>query len=108
MDDTPNPYIAPRNQSATVPSRQRSTWRERIFATVGLVLASALLVRFAGSRWGEWPWYFSPREAGFDRMELFVFFLVPLGLTTMISMFAGRARRWIFGLLVLTLVLSLV
>ena len=32
----------------------------------------------------------------------------PLGMTAVISIFAGRARSWILGLLALTLLLSLV
>lgn len=108
LNETPNPYDASATQPDDLPERHRNTWRERIFATLALLLASALLLRFAGSQWGEWPWYFSPREAGFDRIELFVFFLFPLGITAAISIFAGRARPWILGLLALTFLLSLV
>ena len=107
VNETPNPYDASATRPEALP-RRLIAWRQRVFATVGLLLAVALLLRFAGSRWGEWPWYFSPREAGFDRLELFVFFLVPLGFTGVIAIFAGRARPWILGLLALTLVLSLV
>ena len=108
MKKTPNPYHAPATQPNAVSDRKRWTWRERIFATIGLLLAIALLLRYAGSRWGEWPWYFSPREAGVDRIELYVFFFFPLGMTAVISIFAGRARSWILGLLALTFLLSLV
>lgn len=106
LNEMSNPYDA--KEPGAYPQRHRNTCRECICATVGLLLASVLLLRFAGSRWGEWPWYFSPREAGFDRIELLVFLLFPLGITTVISIFAGRARLWILGLLALALLLSLV
>jgi hypothetical protein len=108
VSDLQNSFSASATQPDALPTRQPNAWRHRIFATIGIVLTGVLLFRFAGSRWGEWPWYFSPREAGFDRIELFVFFLAPLGLTAVISLFAGRARVWILGLLALTFVLSLV
>tara|TARA_R110002049_G_scaffold27283_3_gene93849 strand:- start:207 stop:599 length:393 start_codon:yes stop_codon:yes gene_type:complete len=108
LNDTPNPSDASATQHDAPQKRHRKIWRERIFAILGVLFASTLLLRFARSRWGEWPWYFSPREAGFDRIELFVFFLFPLGVTAVMSIFAGRARRWILGLLALTFLLSLV
>ena len=103
----PNPYRASASPGAT-PTEPRGLWRKRIFATFGLLLAVSLLLLFAGSRWGKWPWYFSPREAFWDRFELVAFFLIPMAFTALISLFAGRACRWIIGILALTFLLSLV
>lgn len=102
-----NPCQASELQSAT-PLEPRGLWRKPIFASFGLLLALSLLLLFAGSRWGKWPWYFSPKEAGLDRFELVAFFLVPMAFTALISLFAGRACRWIIGILALTFLLSLV
>ena len=108
MDHLSGQQSTSKTRSVDRTSRQMMRPHQRIFATFGLVFATALLIRFAGSRWGEWPWYFSPREAAFDQIELIVFFLVPLGITASIALLAGRARRWILGMLVLTFLLSLV
>lgn len=78
------------------------------WAMVSAILGLVLLLKFNGSRWGEWPWYFSPREAGFDRIELVVFFLAPLTLASLLALCSGKARPYLLAFMLLVLVLSLV
>lgn len=77
-------------------------------AVLSAILGLVLLLKFSGSRWGEWPWYFSPREAGFDRIELVVFFLAPLTLASFLALCSGKARPYLLMFMLLVLVLSLV
>jgi len=103
-----NPYVPPDTKPQVTPIKRRRTTRHSIFGLLSGFLTLALFLQFSGSRWGVWPWRFSEREAGFDRIELVLFFLAPLGVAILLALFAGPAKRWILGGLAITFLLSLV
>ncbi|MCO8125418.1 hypothetical protein NHH03_27010 [Stieleria sp. TO1_6] len=103
-----NPNVTPNDNAVIRVDEDQGSVRRVICGSIATACSVALLIQFADSKWGDWPWYFSPREPGFDRIELFLFFFVPIGITGTIALFAGRAKYWILGLLSLTIVLSLV
>lgn len=81
----------------------------RVFcAVVSASVGSYMLYYFQESYWGVWPWYFSPRESEFDRVELFVCFIFPLFFATILALNSGKARPYIMILLLSVLLLSLI
>ncbi len=68
------------------------------WAMVSAILGLVLLLKFSGSRWGEWPWYFRLAKQG----------LAPLTLATLLALSSGKARPYLLVFMLLVLVLSLV